>query len=78
MTDTAKPVLTDVQYIKKMVDLIVQTDAINDGLKEVKSEAKEAGFDAALLGTVAKAIAAAKESELTEKSEAIIALLGKV
>ena len=66
---------TQQEYVKIMIALIVQMDAFNEKLKEVKSEAKEAGFNPVILATVAKAIAASKTEELTDKSNSILDLI---
>jgi len=59
-------------FVAKAVKLIVEMDSLNEVLKELKSEAKEAELDVAALSSVAKAIAFNKVSELQEKSEALL------
>lgn len=66
---------TQQEYVKIMIALIIQMDIFNEKLKEVKSEAKEAGFNPVILATVAKAIAASKTEELNDKSHSIIDLI---
>lgn len=66
---------TQQEYVKIMIALIIQMDIFNEKLKEVKSEAKEAGFNPVILATVAKAIAGSKTEELNDKSHSIIDLI---
>lgn len=60
------------EYIAKAVNILAQIDALNEELKEIKSEAKESELDVAALTAAAKAIVSGKCDELIEKSEAII------
>lgn len=69
------PTVTEAQLISEMYDQFVQIDGFNAILKELKTAAKEAGFDAALLAKVAKAKADDKLADLTEKTEDLLALL---
>lgn len=68
-------VVTESQYIEKMYDVLLQIDGFNEELKQIKSDAKESGFDAALLAKVAKAKVDDKVSELKEKTEKLQQLL---
>ena len=75
MTENVNQVKTQTQYVKEMVGWLVQIESLNEKLKEVKSEAKEAGFNPVILATVAKAIASSNTDELTDKSQSIIDLI---
>ena len=72
MTDTVK---TEVQLIEDMQEQFEQVNKYMIIVKELKADAKEAGYDGALLAKVAKARADDKVQELTEKTEALMDLL---
>ena len=79
MTDnTNANAKTDIDFIRELEGLFIQLDSVNESIKTVKGEAKEAGFDSALLAAVAKALANSKEDDLLEKSEALVELINKV
>lgn len=69
---------TEKEFIDLMTDQVRQAEDITENIKSLKDEAKEAGFDGALLLTVAKAIVKSKQSELQEKSQGIVDLIGKL
>ena len=60
------------EFVAQAVKLIVEMDSLNEVLKQLKADAKEAGLDVPALSAVAKAIAFAKVDELKEKSEALL------
>ena len=60
------------EAIAQLVGLYIQQQAIDELIKDIKGELKEAGFNAAVVAAVAKAIANGKESELAEKSQEIL------
>ena len=66
---------TQEQFIEDMYDQFIQIEKYNTILKEIKSSAKEAGFDSALLAKVAKAKADDNVAELIEKSNNLVNLL---
>lgn len=66
------------ELINDMVEQILEIANLNLNLKSLKDEAKEAGYDGALLATIAKAVATSKQSELAEKSQNLIALIEKL
>jgi uncharacterized protein (UPF0335 family) len=66
---------TEEQIIDDMYDQLLQIDKYNEILKEYKTEAKEAGYDAALLAKVAKARVDDKTEELKDKTEKLLELL---
>jgi len=57
------------EAISKMVKILTEIDSLNEGLKEVKDEAKESGLNVAVLAAVAKAIVSNKVDELKTKSD---------
>jgi len=74
-TSEAKPAITQKEAIQKFVNLFDQIESYNDDLKEIKEECKEAGLNAALLASVAKAISQNKLGDLKAKSEVILELI---
>jgi len=69
---------TEKEFINLMTEQVLELENITENLKSLKDEAKEAGFDGALLLTVAKAIVKSKQSELQEKSQSIVDLISKL
>lgn len=63
---------TEKETIAALVKLYTEEESISEEVKEIKSNAKDAGFDAAILSAVAKAIVKNKVDELIEKSEATV------
>lgn len=64
--------MTEKETIAALVKLYTEEESISEEVKEIKSNAKEAGFDPAILSAVAKAIVKNKVDELIEKSEATV------
>lgn len=60
------------EFIAKAVNLLIEIDSLNEQLKELKVEAKEAELDVSALTAAAKAIASAKCDEVIEKNTAVI------
>lgn len=69
---------TKEEFIEAMTREYIEISSINENLKELKEQAKDQGFDAALLAKVAKAVSDAKVSEAIEKAEAFIQMAEKV
>lgn len=81
MTNTneeVKAAKTNKEYIAKLVPIFDEINTLNDDAKEILSEAKEAGLDAAMLSKVAKAISASKVCDLEEKTQELLNLLKEV
>jgi len=57
------------EAISKMVKILTEIDSLNEGLKEIKDQAKESGLNVAVLAAVAKAIVSNKVDELKTKSD---------
>lgn len=72
------PTHTEVEYIENMMDQLIQIEKYNTILKEIKTAAKEDGYDAATLVAVAKAKLNDKLDELSEKSQAVLDLIDEV
>lgn len=70
--------MTESDYFRKIASVYAEINVLNEDIKEQLSEAKEAGFDSALINKTAKAYAAAKLGELREKSEDLIKFIDKV
>ena len=73
MTEQAK--MTKTQAVNKMVDILLQIDSLNEGLKIIKEDCKELGYDPAIISAVAKAIVSDKLKTLEEKSTAILDMI---
>lgn len=69
---------TEKEFIDLMQTELIALEDINENLKTLKDEAKEAGFDGAMLVTVAKALVKDKLTELQEKSQGVVDLLQKL
>lgn len=67
--------MTDKECIAALVRLYTEEESLTEQVKEVKTEAKEAGFDPAVLSAVAKAIVKNKVDELIAKSESTLAAI---
>jgi len=61
--------------IAKLVKLFMEEDSLKEQIKGVADDAKEAGFEPAILKAVAKAVANGKVDELKEKSESTLRLV---
>jgi uncharacterized protein (UPF0335 family) len=66
---------TQKEYIAELVRHYTAEDSLKEEIKEVKDSIKEAGFDAAILSAVAKAIVQNKVDDLSTKSEDILAAI---
>ena len=60
------------EIINELVKLYTQEESISEQVKEIKSQAKEKGFNPSILSAVAKAIVKNSVDELIEKSEATV------
>ena len=69
---------SEVDFIEQMINILREVDLLNSDLKEIKDEAKERGYDPALLVKVAKATLEAKSEEIIAKNNAFEALVSKV
>lgn len=70
--------MTQVEVINKMVKVFDEISYLQEDLKTIKANAKEAGMDPTMLAKVAKAISDSKVDELKEKSEATLDLIEQV
>lgn len=66
---------TEKEFISKLSAIYMQEESLAEEAKEIKSDAKEAGFDPVILSAVAKAIVKNKVDDLKEKSEATVRLI---
>jgi len=62
--------MNDKQFISQAVEVLLQIEAKQLELKDLKDEAKEQGLDVAVLLSVAKAVCKDSVDELNEKAEA--------
>jgi uncharacterized protein (UPF0335 family) len=73
-----KPTKTKAEIVRAMQREFTEIESITENIKELKDEAKAAGYDATMLAKLAKAMAEAKTDEIIEKSEAFIELAEQV
>lgn len=66
------------RFVDEMIYLVGEIEAVNESLKDLKQQAKDQGYNPALLLAVAKAIAAGKGEELEDKSKATLEILDEV
>ena len=60
---------TKAEYVEMLKREFYQIESIMETVSEIKTEMKEAGFDATLLVKVAKALAESRADEVIEKNE---------
>jgi len=63
------------EAIAKMVKVMTQIDSLNEDLKGIKDEAKEAGLAVAIIAAVAKSIVGNKVEELKDKSNETLEMI---
>lgn len=63
------------RFIAALVKLFIAEESLKEEIKDVKTDAKDAGLDVAELSAVAKAVASNKVDALSEKSETILMLI---
>ena len=66
------------EHIEKMVAIFDQIGSLDEGLKELKAEAKTAGHDPAKLTLIAKAISDGKSGNLRLKLESTLDILDEL
>lgn len=66
---------SEADFIKEMEDQFLQINGFMEIVKSLKADAKEAGYDSAILAKVAKSRADDKVSELKEKTELLLTYL---
>jgi uncharacterized protein (UPF0335 family) len=69
---------TNKSVIDKLVPIFTEIETLLEDTKEITTEAKEAGLDAAMLVKVAKAKASLKFADLHTKTEKLLNLLDEV
>lgn len=67
--------ITEKETIAALVKLYTEEESISEEVKEVKSSAKEAGFNPSILSAVAKSIVKNDVESLIEKSEETVRLI---
>lgn len=60
---------TKAEYVQRMKREFTEIDSIMENVAELKTEAKEAGFDATLLAKIAKAMAENKTDDIIQKND---------
>lgn len=66
------------EFVEAMQREFYEIQSIEENLKELRTAAKEKGFDATMLAKIAKARAEAKIADLVDKSQKLIDLADKV
>lgn len=61
------------EAIAKLVKVFMEEESLKEAIKDLKSDIKESGLDAAVLSVVAKSLVANKTDDLVKKSEDTIA-----
>lgn len=67
--------MSEKEIIAKLVKLFTEEESLSEIVKEVKAEAKEAGFNPSILSAVAKSIVKNDVDSLIEKSEETVRLI---
>lgn len=62
----------------ELVKLYTEQQSVEEQVKELKEELKEAGHNAAIIASVAKAYAANKTDALQEKSQEVLDIINVV
>lgn len=69
---------TKTEFVESMQRIFTEIDSLNEELKDLKSTAKDKGFNPTLLAKVAKARSCMKTDELRDNSEATVKLIDEV
>lgn len=69
------PKKTEQEWISKLEPVFAEIATLEEDIKAIKEDIKEDGFDATLLGTVAKAKVQGKLAKLEEKYKNTLDLL---
>ena len=69
---------TKEEFVKLMQREFTEIESIMENVKELKEQAKAAGYDATMLAKLGKAMAESKTDEVIEKSQAFIDLAEEV
>ena len=65
----AAPKKTKVDFVEMLQREFTEIMTITENVKQLKEDAKEAGYDAALLAKVAKSLAESKVQDILEKNQ---------
>ena len=69
---------TKEEFVKLMQREFTEIESIMENVKELKEQAKAAGYDATMLAKLAKTMSESKTDEVIEKSQAFIDLAEEV
>lgn len=69
---------TDLQFIEQMQNVYREIGTLEEDLKQIKDDAKERGYDPALLSKVAKATVNYKAQDIIDKNTEFATLVYKV
>ena len=74
----AAPKKTKAQFVEMLQREFTEIMTITDNVKQLKEDAKEAGYDAALLAKVAKSLAESKVQDILEKNQEFAEMVEEV
>ena len=74
----AAPKKTKAQFVEMLQREFNEVLLINENIKQLKEDAKEAGYDAALLAKVAKSLAESKVQDILEKNQEFADMVDEV
>ena len=77
MTEEVKK-KTKAEFVQAMKREFCEVESIMENVAELKSQAKEAGYDATLLAKIAKSMAENRVDEVLEKNEIFATLVEEV
>ena len=77
MTEEVKK-KTKAEFVQAMKHEFCEVESIMENVAELKAQAKEAGYDAALLAKIAKSMAENRVDEVLEKNEIFATLVEEV
>lgn len=69
---------TKTEFVEALKREFYELQSISDNIKQLKDDAKDAGYDSVLLAKVAKALSEAKADEILDKNEAFANLVDEV
>ena len=74
----AAPKKTKAQFVEMLQREFTEIMTITENVKQLKEDAKEAGYDAALLAKVAKSLAESKVQDILEKNQEFAEMVEEV
>lgn len=72
------PKKTESQFVELMKNLYIEQSVLDEDIKALKDDAKNAGYNSALLAYVAKSMANSKTNDILEKNELFAKIVEKI